>query len=206
MPSFVGAIDQGTTSSRFIIFDDQGQAVAFHSLEFKQLYPQAGWVEHDPLDILESVRQAIHVSIDTFVNKGHQVSDIKAIGITNQRETAVAWDKRTGKPICNAIVWNDTRTKSLVHDLVNSHPDKSAHCLKEICGLPITTYFTAVKLHWMLKNIPEFKEAQDHGHLMVGTVDSWLIYNLTGGAEHGGIHVTDVTNASRTMLMDIRKL
>ncbi|KAJ1654357.1 Glycerol kinase [Dispira simplex] len=130
MPSFVGAIDQGTTKSRFIIFDDCGQVMASHMLELKQLYPQAGWVEHDPMDILESVRQVIRVSVDTFVNKGHQASDIKAIGITNQRETAVAWDKRTGKPICNAIVWSDTRTKPLVHDLANSHPEKSVHCLK----------------------------------------------------------------------------
>ncbi|KAJ1911420.1 Glycerol kinase, partial [Tieghemiomyces parasiticus] len=174
-------------------------------LEFNQYYPAAGWVEHDPNEILSSVHNAVEKTVEIFKSKGYKVEDIKAIGITNQRETIVAWDRVTGKPLCKAIVWNDTRTKQVVHALANSHPKKDINCIRDVCGLPLTTYFSGVKLRWMLENVAEFKTAQEEGRLMVGNIDSWLIYNLTGGAK-GGIHVTDVTNASRTMLMDIRKL
>ncbi|KAJ1994212.1 Glycerol kinase [Dimargaris cristalligena] len=206
MPSFIGAIDQGTTSSRFLIFDKSGVVIASHQLEFPQYFPNVGWVEQNPNEILQSVTHAVEKTVAKFEAKGHSVADIKAIGITNQRETAVAWDRKTGQPLCNAIVWNDTRTKDVVHALADSHPSKDVNCIRDICGLPLTTYFTGVKLRWMLENVPAVKEAQDEGRLMVGTVDSWLIYNLTGGATNGGIHVTDVTNASRTMLMNIRDL
>ncbi|KAF9384451.1 Glycerol kinase [Podila verticillata] len=204
MRSYVGAIDNGTTSSRFLIFDEKGHLVIGHQLEYRQIYLHPGWVEQDPMDILSSVVACIDGALRKFGLQGHDIRKFKGIGITNQRETAVVWDRTTGKPLHNAIVWSDTRTKDIVTRLAESS-DKGADALKEVCGLPITTYFSAVKLRWLLENSPEVKEAHDNGNLMFGTVDSWLIYNLTGGAE-GGIHVTDVTNASRTMLMDIKTL
>ncbi|KAJ1970711.1 Glycerol kinase [Dimargaris xerosporica] len=205
MPEYVGAIDQGTTSSRFLVFDKAGNVVVSHQVEFEQHYPNAGWVEHDPREILQSVHESVAQAVDKLKAKGLNPVDIKTVGITNQRETVVAWDRTTGNSIYNAIVWNDTRTKDVVHALADAHPSKSVNCLKDLCGLPLTTYFSGVKLRWLLDNVVAVKEAHDDGNLMVGTIDSWLIYNLTGGP-NGGIHVTDVTNASRTMLMDIRKL
>ncbi|KAG0312380.1 Glycerol kinase [Dissophora globulifera] len=204
MPSFVGAIDNGTTSSRFLIFDEKGDLVIGHQLEYRQIYPHSGWVEQDPLDILGSVVTCIDAAIRKFELQGNDIKQLKGIGITNQRETTVVWDRNTGKPLHNAIVWSDTRTGDVVHELCESS-EKGANAVKDICGLPITTYFSAVKLRWLLDNSKEVKEAQDNGTLMFGTVDSWLIYNLTGGV-YGGAHVTDVTNASRTMLMNIREL
>ncbi|KAF9116887.1 Glycerol kinase [Mortierella sp. AM989] len=203
MPSFVGAIDNGTTSSRFLIFDEKGNLVIGHQLEYRQLFPHPGWVEQDPMDILGSVVTCIDIALRKFVLQGNNPKSIKGIGITNQRETAVVWDRNTGAPLHNAIVWSDTRTSDVVRNLCDT--DKGADAVKDICGLPITTYFSAVKLRWLLENSPQVKEAHENGNLMFGTVDSWLIYNLSGGVD-GGVHVTDVTNASRTMLMDIRTL
>ncbi|KAF9435731.1 Glycerol kinase [Entomortierella beljakovae] len=203
MPSFIGAIDNGTTSSRFLIFDEQGQLVIGHQLEYRQIYPHPGWVEQDPSDILASVISCIDGALRKLELQGHSAKNIKGIGMTNQRETVVVWDRNTGVPLHNAIVWSDTRTESVVQKLCKT--EKGADAIKDICGLPITTYFSAVKLRWLLENAPEVKEAHDNGTLMFGTVDSWLIYNLTGGVD-GGIHATDVTNASRTMLMDIKTL
>ncbi|CAO3566396.1 unnamed protein product [Mortierella alpina] len=204
MPSFIGAIDNGTTSSRFLIFDEKGELVIGHQLEYRQIFPHPGWVEQDPMDILGSVVACIDGALRKFELQGNNVKNLKAVGITNQRETAVVWDKNTGRPLHNAIVWSDTRTKDIVHDFIESS-DQGADAVKDICGLPITTYFSAVKLRWLLENSAEVKEAHDNGNMMFGTVDSWLIYNLTGGKD-GGAHVTDVTNASRTMLMDIKSL
>ncbi|KAF9581941.1 Glycerol kinase, partial [Lunasporangiospora selenospora] len=203
-PSFIGAIDNGTTSSRFLIFDENGGLVIGHQLEYPQIYPHPGWVEHDPNAILESVLACIEGALRKFALQGNNVRDLKGVGITNQRETAVVWDKNTGKPLYNAIVWSDARTADIVRRMSNAS-EKGADAIKEVCGLPITTYFSAVKLRWMLENVPEVKEAHDNGTMLFGTVDSWLIYNLTGGRE-GGVHVTDVTNASRTQLLDIRTL
>ncbi|KAI1295247.1 Glycerol kinase [Mortierella claussenii] len=204
MPSFVAAIDNGTTSSRFLIFDEKGDLVIGHQLEYRQIFPHPGWVEHDPMDILGSVVTCINAALRKFELQGNSVSNLKGIGITNQRETSVVWDRKTGKPLHNAIVWSDTRTKDIVREYCSSS-ENGADAIKDICGLPITTYFSAVKLRWLLDNSEEVKEAHDNNNMMFGTVDSWLIYNLTGGLE-GGAHVTDVTNASRTMLMDIRTL
>ncbi|KAF9090722.1 Glycerol kinase [Mortierella sp. AD031] len=204
MPSFIGAIDNGTTSSRFLIFDQNGNLVIGHQLEYRQIFPHPGWVEQDPLDILGSVINCIEGAVRKFELQGNHIRDIKGIGLTNQRETAVVWDRHTGKPLHNAIVWSDTRTQDIVRQFCDSS-EKGADAIKDICGLPLTTYFSAVKLRWLLDNCPEVKEAHDNGNMMFGTVDSWLIYNLSGGKE-GGVHVTDVTNASRTMLMDIRTL
>ncbi|KAG0052400.1 Glycerol kinase [Gryganskiella cystojenkinii] len=204
MPSFIGAIDNGTTSSRFLIFDENGNLVIGHQLEYRQIFPHPGWVEQDPMDILGSVITCIDGALRKFELQGNDVRNLKCIGLTNQRETTVAWDKNTGKPLHNAIVWSDTRTRDVVRKLIDSS-EKGDEALRDICGLPITTYFSAVKLRWLLENSKEVKEAHDNGTLMFGTVDTWLIYNLTGGKE-GGVHVTDVTNASRTMLMDIKSL
>ncbi|KAF8969523.1 Glycerol kinase [Entomortierella lignicola] len=203
MPEFVGAIDNGTTSSRFLIFDENGKLVIGHQLEYRQIFPQPGWDEHDPMDILGSVVTCIDAALRKFELQGNNPKSIKGIGITNQRETTVVWNRKTGAPLHNAIVWSDTRTKDVVKKLCGT--EKGADAIKDVCGLPLTTYFSAVKLRWLLENSPEVKEAHDNGNLMFGTVDSWLIYNLTGGTD-GGVHVTDVTNASRTMLMDIRTL
>jgi glycerol kinase len=204
MSSFVGSIDQGTTSSRFLIFDEKGILVTFHQEEFNQHYPQPGWFEHNPYDLIHSVVQCIKVAVEKFELLGHKVSDIKSVGITNQRETTVVWDKTTGKPLYNAIVWADTRTQATVHALNRKHP-LGAQSTQAQCGLPITTYFSAVKLRWMIDNVPIIKESHEKETALFGTVDSWLIYNLTGGV-NGGIHVTDVTNASRTMFMNINTL
>ncbi|CAG8463805.1 2628_t:CDS:2 [Ambispora gerdemannii] len=204
MSLFIGSIDQGTTSSRFLIFDDKGGLVSYHQEEYPQHYPKPGWVEHDPNDILDSVCICVSQTIRKFEELGHSVKDIKAIGITSQRETTLVWDRLTGKALYNAIVWCDTRTHDLVHQLNKISP-LGADVLKETCGLPITTYFSALKLKWMLDNVPAVKEAYDKDNLLFGTVDSWLIWNLTGGIE-SGLHLTDVTNASRTMFMDIKTL
>ncbi|CAG8567780.1 10807_t:CDS:2 [Dentiscutata erythropus] len=203
MPSYVGAIDQGTTSSRFLIFDEIGKIVAIHQIEFPQHYPHPGWIEHDPNDLLNSVSTCIDEAINQFLKDNtHSIKDLKAIGITNQRETFLVWDKNTGKPLHNAIVWCDVRTIDLVHHLTKQHGDD---IFRKSCGLPISTYFSAMKLLWMIKNVPAVKDAHDNDTLLVGTVDTWLIWNLTGGI-NGGLHITDVTNASRTMFMDINTL
>ncbi|KAF7724338.1 Glycerol kinase [Apophysomyces ossiformis] len=204
MPKFVGAIDQGTTSTRFVIFDERGSLVTYHQIEFEQHYPQPGWVEHDPYELLDSAKTCIEHAVSKLEIMGHDASDIQAIGITNQRETTIVWDSETGQPLYPAIVWSDARTVDTVHALAKKS-DKGVNALQHLCGLPLTTYFSAVKLRWLLDNVPAVAEAQQQGRLQFGTVDTWLIYNLTGGLDKGVV-VTDVTNASRTMLMDIHTL
>ncbi|KAB1218734.1 Glycerol kinase [Morella rubra] len=200
---FVGAIDQGTTSTRFIIYDRSARSVGSHQVEFTQFYPEAGWVEHDPMEILESVRVCIAKAVDKATADGHNVdSGLKAIGLTNQRETTLVWSKSTGCPLYNAIVWMDVRTSSICRKLEKELPGGRTHFV-DVCGLPISTYFSAVKLLWLMENVETVKEAVKAGDALFGTIDTWLIWNLTGGL-NGGVHVTDVSNASRTMLMNLK--
>ncbi|KAK0672045.1 FGGY family of carbohydrate kinase [Cercophora samala] len=201
---FVGSIDQGTTSSRFLIFNGEGDPVASHQIEFENLYPKSGWHEHEPLELLASVEECIDEAMRKFVDLGYRKSDIRSIGITNQRETTVVWDNNTGEPLYNAIVWPDTRTKDLVRDLKSRD---QADTLTDLCGLPLSTYPSSVKLMWLIENVDVVKQAYEEGRLAFGTVDSWLIYKLNGGAKAAKpIHVTDSTNASRTMFMNLHTL
>ncbi|XP_062154647.1 glycerol kinase [Alnus glutinosa] len=203
--AYVGSIDQGTTSTRFIIYDRSARPVGSHQIEFTQFYPEAGWVEHDPMEILESVRVCIAKAIDKATADGHNVdSGLKAIGLTNQRETTLLWSKSTGYPLHNAIVWMDVRTSSICRKLEKELAGGRTHFV-EVCGLPISTYFSAVKLLWLMENVDAVKEAVKVGDALFGTIDAWLIWNLTGGV-NGGIHATDVSNASRTMLMNLKTL
>ncbi|GAA5797819.1 hypothetical protein EDC94DRAFT_621026 [Helicostylum pulchrum] len=204
---FIGAIDQGTTSTRFVIFDKEGKLLTYHQMEFEQHYRHPGWVEHDPYDILASVDTCIEHAVRKLSLLGYDASSIQCVGITNQRETTIAWDSETGQPLCPAIVWSDNRTSHTVQDLASQEGHKQGvNAIHSICGLPLTTYFSAVKLKWMMDHEPAVKEAHENNRLQFGTIDTWLIYNLTGGVKNGGVLVTDVTNASRTMLMDIHTL
>ncbi|KAL1297406.1 hypothetical protein AAFC00_004940 [Neodothiora populina] len=196
---FIGAIDQGTTSTRFIIFNGTGEPVAMHQLEFKQIYPESGWHEHDPYELISTVNECVEIATKKFVEMGHTVQDIKAIGITNQRETTLVWDRETGEPLHNAIAWPDTRVAHLVREYKAKKGDKD---LSQICGLPLSTYPSAMKLVWLLEHVGKVKEAYDAGRLCFGTVDTWLVYNLNGGKEKN-VYVTDSTNASRTMFMNL---
>lgn len=195
MPSYILSLDQGTTSSRAIVFNHSGKIVSIAQKEFRQHYPQAGWVEHDAMEIWSSQATVLTESI---IKAGLKPSDIEAIGITNQRETTVVWDRNTGKPICNAIVWQDRRTSSYCDSIRQSHGKK----IQQKTGLVVDAYFSASKIKWILDNVEGAREKADKGMLAFGTVDSWLIWNLTGGA----VHVTDVTNASRTMIYNINSL
>jgi glycerol kinase len=199
MPDFVGAVDQGTTSSRFMIFDHDGNEVAKHQLEHTQYLPRPGWVEHDPVEIWERTNVAIQNAIRSA---GISAADLAAIGITNQRETTVVWDPRNGQPYGNAIVWQDTRT-----DRIASALERDGHgdLIRRRAGLPPATYFSGGKIKWILENVDGVREAAEQGNAVFGTTDSWVLWNLTGGP-NGGIHATDVTNASRTMLMDLETL
>ncbi len=199
MPDFVGAVDQGTTSTRFMIFDHSGNEKARHQLEHEQILPQAGWVEHNPEEIWERTQAVIAGALK---NGGLQSSDLAAIGITNQRETSVIWDKKTGKPYYNAIVWQDTRT-----DRIASKLERDGHgdTIRRKAGLPPATYFSGGKIQWILENVDGVREAAERGDAIFGNTDSWVIWQLTGGA-NGGVHITDPTNASRTMLMDLESL
>ncbi len=193
------AIDQGTTSTRAMVFTRDGRVLAVGQKEHAQILPRAGWVEHDPVEIWDNTREVI----GTALGKADRTArDIAAIGITNQRETTVVWDRRTGKPVCNAIVWQDTRTAPLVAELGR---DAGADRFRQVCGLPLATYFAGPKLRWILDHVEGARERAEAGDLLFGTMDSWVVWNLTGGPG-GGVHVTDVTNASRTMLMDLRTL
>ncbi|XP_002517681.2 glycerol kinase [Ricinus communis] len=204
-PAFIGAIDQGTTSTRFIIYNRHANSIGSHQVEFTQFYPQAGWVEHDAMEILESVKVCMAKAVDKATADGHNVDGLlKAIGLTNQRETTVIWSKSTGVPLYNAIVWMDVRTSSICRKLEKELPGGRTHFI-ETCGLPLSTYFSAVKILWLMENVDAVKEAIKKGDALFGTIDSWLIWNLTGGVK-GGLHVTDVSNASRTMLMNIKTL
>jgi glycerol kinase len=202
---FVGSIDQGTTSTRFLIFNGHGEPVASHQMEFENLYPSSGWHEHDPMTLLESAEICIEKATEKFCAQGHKIEDIRSIGITNQRETTILWDNTTGEPLYNAVVWPDTRTSALVRDLKNK---PGAEKLQESCGLPLSTYPSSVKLLWVLQNVESVRQAYEEGRLSFGTVDSWLIYKLNGGhaREDGPIFVTDATNASRTMFMNLKTL
>ncbi|TFC28708.1 glycerol kinase GlpK [Cryobacterium sp. TMT1-3] len=199
MAKYVLAIDQGTTSSRAIIFDKAGSIISTGQLEHEQILPQAGWVEHDPKEIWDNTREAIGQALSKANITRH---DIEAVGITNQRETAVVWDKNTGVPVYNAIVWQDTRTQSIVDRLA---ADGGVERFKNKVGLPLATYFSGTKIVWILENVEGAREKADAGDLLFGTTDSWVLWNLTGGTE-GGVHATDVTNASRTMFMDLETL
>jgi len=199
MADYVGAVDQGTTSTRFMIFDHSGNEVARHQLEHEQILPQAGWVEHDPVEIWERTASVIQ----TGMSKAKLTAqDLVALGITNQRETTVVWDKTTGRPYYNAIVWQDTRT-----DRIASKLERDGHgdLIRHRAGLPPATYFSGGKIQWILENVDGVREAAEAGRAIFGNTDSWLIWNLTGGTD-GGVHVTDPTNASRTMLMDLETL
>ncbi|OBT83247.1 hypothetical protein VE02_08149 [Pseudogymnoascus sp. 03VT05] len=199
---FVGSIDQGTTSSRFLIFNSHGEPVASHQIEFENKYPRSGWHEHDPLELVSSVHDCIEEATEDFIDLGYKANQIRAIGITNQRETTVCWDKKTGLPLYNAIVWPDTRTKSIVRELKGR---KGVDKLRDLCGMPLSTYPSSVKLMWMYRNIPEVRKAYDESRLAFGTIDTWLIYRLNGATQNN-IHVTDTSNASRTMFMNIHTL
>ncbi len=199
MSQFVGAVDQGTTSTRFMVFDEGGNEVARHQLEHQQIMTQPGWVEHDPLEIAERTNTVIAGALR---NGGLDAADLAAIGVTNQRETTVVWNPKTGQPWYNAIVWQDTRTDRIVSALDRG---PGGRLIRERTGLPPATYFSGGKLQWILQNVDGVRAAAARGEAVFGTVDSWVIWNLTGGPD-GGAHVTDVTNASRTMLMDLRRL
>jgi len=197
MPKYIAAIDQGTTSTRCIIFDHNGLIQAVTQEEHAQIYPQPGWVEHDPLEIWQRTQQVIRGVLEGFSPK-----DIAAVGITNQRETTIVWDKRTGKPYYNAIVWQDTRTKSICDELSsNGGQDR----FRPRVGLPLATYFSGPKIKWILDNVNGVRQAAESGKAIFGNIDTWIIWWLTGGPD-GGSHVTDVSNASRTMLMNLASL
>jgi glycerol kinase len=199
MADFVGAVDQGTTSSRFMIFDHAGNEVARHQLEHEQILPQAGWVEHDPTEIWERTSTVIRTALN---RASLQASDLCALGITNQRETAVVWDKSTGRPLYNAIVWQDTRTDRIASKLER---EGAGDVIRRKAGLPPATYFSGGKIQWILENVDGAREAAERGDAVFGNTDTWVLWNLTGGVD-GGVHVTDPTNASRTMLMDLETL
>jgi glycerol kinase len=199
MADYVIAIDQGTTSTRAIIFDKSGSIISTGQLEHKQIFPKAGWVEHDPAEIWNNTREVIGQALSKANLTRH---DIASIGITNQRETAVVWDKTTGAPVYNAIVWQDTRTQSIVDRLA---ADGGVERFKPTVGLPLATYFSGTKIVWILENVDGAREKAEAGDLLFGTTDSWVLWNLTGGTD-GGVHVTDVTNASRTLFMDLETL
>ncbi len=196
MSQYIGAIDQGTTSTRFIVFDQSGSIVSLAQKEHRQIYPQPGWVEHDPMEIIGNTHEVISAAL---ASSGLRAGDIAAIGITNQRETTLLWDKATGKPLCNALVWMDTRTAQLAASFSR---DGGQDRFRAATGLPVTTYFSSLKLRWILDNVPGALQMTQSGQALFGTVDSWLSWNLTGGAA-GGEHIIDVTNASRTQLMNL---
>lgn len=193
------AIDQGTTSTRAIVFDDKGAIVSSGQREHEQIFPRAGWVEHDAAEIWTNVQAVIDVAVQ---RARVPASEVAAIGITNQRETAIVWDRATGEPVCNAIVWQDTRTQPLIDELA---ADGGVRRFADVTGLPLATYFSASKIAWILDNVDGARERAARGELLFGTADTWVLWNLTGGVD-GGVHTTDVTNASRTLLMDLRTL
>ncbi|MFV0495720.1 glycerol kinase GlpK [Mycobacterium sp.] len=198
-PAYVAAIDQGTTSSRCIIFDHDGTEVARHQLEHEQIMPRAGWVEHNPIEIWERTASALMTAMNS---SGVAPKDLAALGITNQRETTLVWNRRTGRPYCNAIVWQDTRTDRIAAALDR---DGGGEVIRRKAGLPPATYFSGGKLQWILENVEGVRRDAESGDALFGTPDSWVLWNLTGGTR-GGVHATDVTNASRTMLMNLETL
>ncbi|MHB1523433.1 MAG: glycerol kinase GlpK [Candidatus Dormibacteria bacterium] len=199
MAKYVGALDQGTTSTRFMIFDHSGNVIAVDQKEHEQIYPKPGWVEHDAMEIWTRSKEVISGAL---AKAGIQPSDLAAVGVTNQRETTVIWDRTTGRPVHNAIVWQDTRTDTICNDLAK---DGGQDRFREKVGLPLATYFSGPKIRWVLDNVPGVRERAERGEVVFGNIDSWCIWNLTGGV-NGGLHLTDVTNASRTMLMNLKTL
>lgn len=196
---YIAAIDQGTTSTRCMIFNHSGNVIAIDQKEHQQIYPQPGWVEHDPLEIWDRTREVI---LGALCRGGLTVQDITAVGITNQRETTVVWDKLTGKPIYNAIVWQDTRTDPICRELAK---EGGQDRFRAKVGLPLATYFSGPKIRWMLDNIEGLVDKVRNGEILFGNMDTWVIWNLTGG-KNGGIYITDVTNASRTLMMNLETL
>ena len=199
MGHYIGAVDLGTTSNRFIIFDRQGRIVGLDQKEHRQIFPRPGWVEHDPMEIWDNTRSVIRGALGKTGIKGENIA---AVGITNQRETAVVWDRRTGRPFYNAIVWQCTRTDAICKELM---ADGGQDRFRAKTGLPIATYFSGPKIKWILDNVPEARQAAEKGEAVFGTIESWIIWWLTGGPQ-GGAHVTDVTNASRTLMMNLETL
>ena len=201
MADYIAAIDQGTTSTRCMIFDQSGEVIAVDQMEHEQILPRAGWVEHDPVEVWNNTREVIGGAL----GKGNLSSaQIQGLGITNQRETAVVWDRNTGEPVHNAVVWQDTRTQKICDELAAL--GGGADRYKDRVGLPLATYFSGPKVRWILDNVDGARERAEKGDLLFGTMDTWVLWNLTGGAQNDGVHVTDVTNASRTMLMDLDTL
>ena len=195
-PRYVGAVDQGTTSTRFMVFDHGGNEIARHQLEHQQILPQPGWVEHDPLEIAARTDETLARAMR---NANLTAQDLAAIGVTNQRETTIVWNPKTGQPWYNAIVWQDTRTDRII----NALSEADAALIRSRTGLQAATYFSGAKIQWILDNVPGVRAAAERGEAVFGNPDTWVIWHLTGGRD-GGVHVTDVTNASRTMLMDLK--
>ncbi|XP_043928318.1 glycerol kinase isoform X2 [Protopterus annectens] len=202
----VAAIDQGTSSTRFLVFNaSTSELLSHHQVEIEQKFPKEGWVEENPKEILQSVYECIDKTCEKLSQLNIKISNIKAIGVSNQRETTVVWDRLTGEPLYNAIVWLDLRTQSTVERLIKKTPGENKNHVRDKTGLPISTYFSAVKLRWLLDNVEEVRKAVSDDRALFGTIDSWLIWNLTGG-KNNGVHCTDVTNASRTLLFNIHTL
>lgn len=199
MAKYAAAVDQGTTSTRFMVFNHSGQVVCFDQKEHEQIYPKPGWVEHDPMEIWTRTVEVIKGALD---KGGIDAKDIAAVGVTNQRETTVVWNRFTGKPYYNAIVWQDTRTADICNELAK---DGGQDRFRPHVGLPLATYFSGPKIRWVLDNVPGVREAAEKGEALFGNIDTWVIWNLTGGIDDG-VHVTDVSNASRTMLMNLETL
>ncbi len=199
MADYIASIDQGTTSTRCILFNHSGEIVSSHQLEHEQIFPKPGWVEHDAEEIWDKTKEVVKIALFMANANAH---DIAAVGITNQRETTLVWDPQTGKPYYNAIVWQDTRTAGIISELGKI---VGQNRFQESVGLPLATYFSGPKIRWILDNVEGVKEAALKGRAIFGNMDTWLIWNLTGGVD-GGLHITDVTNASRTMLMDLKTL
>lgn len=199
MTNYVAAVDQGTTGTRFMIFDHAGKVVAAHYEEHHQIYPQPGWVEHDAGEIWDRTRTTIG---GAMAKGGVRASDLAAIGVTNQRETTVVWNPQTGEPYYHAIVWQDTRTQAICQRLIDAGKDSF---IRSKTGLPVATYFSAPKIQWLLENVAGLRARAERGEAIFGNIDSWIIWNLTGGIR-GGVHITDYTNASRTMLLNLRTL
>ena len=199
MTQFVGAVDQGTTGTRFILFNQSGEPISSAYREHRQIYPRPGWVEHDAAEIWQRTATVVREGLDSCGVSGGQLA---AIGITNQRETTLVWDRHTGEPLANAIVWQDTRTRDICRQLIDDGVEQH---VREVTGIPIATYFSGPKLAWLLDNIPGLRHKAEAGEALFGTMDTWLIWKLSGGP-NGGRHVTDVTNASRTMMMSLDTL
>jgi glycerol kinase len=199
MTRYVGAIDQGTTSTRFIVFDRGGNIITSAQKEHKQVFPKPGWVEHDPMEIWQNTQEVAGAAL---ARAGLGASDLAAVGITNQRETTILWDRRSGKPLHNALVWQDTRVDQLVAGYAK---DGGPNRFRAKTGLPLASYFSGLKLQWLLDNVPGARAKAQSGDILFGNIDTWLLWNLTGGTA-GGLHITDVTNASRTQLMNLATL